>query len=165
MRREPRGVATLVAVFFWMKTVALYIATAIFGFLLSLVASLCVVRGFARPDDDSPALGMLWILLFVAASSLLVPVCLGFTAELVQDKVLVCRFNWMRGLLRVLLALPMAVAPAYAWWILLMRREDARPAHWFAKLILLSCLPAVSAYLALRIKRQSVRPSALVGGS
>jgi hypothetical protein len=162
MQCEPRHCYTGCRVFFWVKTVVLYIATAVFGFLLSLVASFFVVRGFAAPGDDSPALGMLWILLFVAISGLLVPVCLGFTAELVQAKVLVCRFNWGRGLLRVVLALPIGVGPVYAWWVLLMRREEVRPAHWFAKVILLSSLSAVSAFLALRIRRQVVKPTALV---
>src|SRR5216683_1030569 len=97
--------------FFWVKTVALYIATATFGLLLSLVASFCIVRGFAATDDDSPAPGMLWVFLFVGVSSLLLPVCLGLTAELVQDKVLACRFNRLKGLLRVLLALPIGVGP------------------------------------------------------
>ncbi len=151
--------------FFWVKTVALYIATATFGLLLSLVASFCIVRGFAATDDDSPALGMLWVFLFVGVSSLLLPVCLGLTAELVQDKVLACRFNRLKGLLRVLLALPIGVGPVYAWWVLLMRREDARPAHWLAKVVLLGCVSAAFAYLALRVRRQLAKPSTVVSRS
>lgn len=141
---------------FWVKTVGLYVASAISAFLISLVGSLCLIRiwnGPFRPDEDSPALGILLILLFAAFSSLLVPACLGLTAELVQDKVLARRFSWSKGLLRVLLALPMAAGPLYAWWVL-GNREDARPTHWSAKLVLLLVASAVFAYLSLRIKRQ-----------
>jgi hypothetical protein len=105
-------------VFFWVKTIALYFVTAIFAFLLSLVVSFCAVRAWAGSDDDSPALGILWILLFVGVSGLLLPLCLGLTAELVQGKILARRFSWLSGLLRVLL--PMGVGPVYAWWVLLM---------------------------------------------
>lgn len=146
-------------VFFWVKTIALYVLTAISAFFLSLVVSFCAVRAWAGSDDDSPALGILWILLFVGVSGLLLPLCLGLTAELVQGKILARRFSWLRGLLRVLLALPVGVGPVYAWWVLLMRREDARPAHWLANLVLLLCVSAVFAYLALRIRRQLTQPS------
>lgn len=155
----------MTVVFFWVKTLALYVATAVFAFLLSLVVSLCAVRAWAGPDDDSPALGMLWILLFVGVSSLLLPICLGLTAELVEDRVLACRFNWLKGLLRVLLALPIGVGPVYAWWVLLMRREDARPAHWLSKVVLLACVSAVFAYLALRIRRQLAKTLTAAGHS
>jgi hypothetical protein len=158
------GIATLVVVFFWVKTVALYIATALFGLLLSLIASYCVVRGLAAPDENSFLLGLWWSFLSVGVSSLLVPICLGFTAELVQDKVLGCRFNWVRGLQRVLLALPMGVGPVYAWWVLI-HREDARSAHWLAELVLLGCVSAVFAYLALRVRRQLAKPPTVVGRS
>jgi hypothetical protein len=144
-------------VFFWIKTAGLYIATAIFAFLISLAGSLCLVRvlnGPFRPNEDSPALGILLILLFVGFSSLFVPTSLGLAAELVQDKVLARRFSWLRGLARVLFALPMSVGPAYTWWIL-VHREDARPAHWLANLVLLLCVSAVFAFLSLRIKRQT----------
>lgn len=141
--------------FFWLKTAALYVATAVFAFLISLVGSLCLVRvlnGPFRPNEDSPGLGLLLILLFVVVSSLLVPAFLGLAAELVQDKVLVRRFNWTKGLLRVLLSLPMSIGPAYAFCVL-TDREDSRPAHWLAKLMLFGCVSGAFAYLALRIKR------------
>lgn len=153
--------------FFWVKTVALFVATAILAFLLSLAGSLCLVRvwnGPFRPDEDSPGLGLLLILLFVGVSSLFVPMCLGLAAELVQDKVLERRFNWVKGLLRVLVALPMSIGPAYAFSVLTLR-EDSRPAHWLAKLTLLGCVSAVFTYLALRIKRQLTQSSSVVGGS
>lgn len=153
-------------VFFWVKTVAVYVATVIFVCLISLAVSLCLVRvwiGPFRPDEDSPALGMLLILLFVGFSSLFVPTCLGLVAELVQDRVLARRFSWLRGLLRSLLALPMAIGPVYAWRVLALR-EDARPTHSLANLVLLICVSAVFAYLSLRIKRQRLtQPSGVVG--
>ena len=153
--------------FFWVKTVGLFVATAILGFFLSFAGSLCLVRvwnGPFRPDEDSPGLGLLLIFLFVGVSSLFVPMCLGLAAEPVQDKVLVRRFNWVEGLFRVLLALPMSIGPAYGFWVL-THREDSRPAHWLAKLILFGCVSAVFTYLALRIKRQLTQTSNVVGGS
>jgi hypothetical protein len=141
-------------VFFWVKTIAFYAVAAAFAFLLSLLISFGAVRAWVGSDDDSPALGMLWILLFVGVFGLLLPLCLGLTAELVQGKILSRRFSWLRGLLRVFLALPVSLGPVYAWWVLLMRREDARPAHWLPNLILLLCASTVFAYLALRIRRQ-----------
>lgn len=162
--KVSNGVATLVVVFFWVKTVALYIATALFGLLVSLIASVCIVRGFAAPDENSFLLGMWWSFLFAGVSSLLIPICLGFAAELVQDKVLGCRFNWMRGLQRVLLALPIGVGPVFAFWVLI-HREDARPAHWLAEMVLLGGVSAVFACLALHVRRQMAKPSAVVGRS
>jgi hypothetical protein len=151
-------------VFFWVKTVAFYIATALFGLLLSLIASYGIVRGLAAADENPFLLGMWWSFLSVGVSSLLVPVGLGFAAELVQGKVLGCRFNWVRGLQRVLLALPMGVGPVYGWWVLI-HREDARSAHSFAELVLLSCVSAMFAYLALRVRRQLAKPSTTAGRS
>ncbi len=153
-------------VFFWVKTVALFVATATVALLLSLAGSLCLVRvwnGPFRPEEDSPGLGFLLVFLFVGVSSLFVPMCLGLAAELVQDKVLARRFNWAEGLFRVLLALPMSIGPAYAFWVLI-HREDSRPAHWPATLILLGCVSAVFTYLALRIKRQLTQSSSAVDG-
>jgi hypothetical protein len=104
------------------------------------------------------------MLLFVGFSSLFVPTSLGLMAEMVQDKVLARRFSWLRGVLRVVLALPMGVGPADAWWVL-FHREDARPAHWLANLVLLLCVSGVSAYLSLRIKRQLTQTPSAVGRS
>lgn len=153
------------SVFFWVKTIFLYAVAAVFAFLLSLVVSFGAVRAWAGSDDDSPVLGMLWILLFVAVSGLLLPLCLGFTAELVQGKILSRRFSWLRGLLRVLLALPVSLGTVYAWWVLLMRREDARPAHWLPSLIVLLCVSTVFAYLALRIRKAVDANHSVIGRS
>jgi hypothetical protein len=152
-------------VFFWVKTVGLYVLITVFAFFLSLVISFCAVRVSVGSDDDSPALGMLWILLFLGVFSLLLPLCLGFAAELVQSKILARQFSWFRGLLRILLAVPIGVGPVYAWWVLLMLREDARPAHWLAKLIILLGLSAVFTTLALRIRRPLSRPYSEIGRS
>jgi hypothetical protein len=152
-------------VLFWAKTIALYVVAAIFAFLLSLAVSFGAVRAWAGSNDDSPVLGMLWILLFVGVSGLVLPLCLGLTAELVQGKVSSRRFSWLRGLLRALLALPVSIGPVYAWWVLLMRREDARPAHWLPNLILLLCISTVFAYVALRIKREWTQTPSVIGRS
>jgi hypothetical protein len=150
-------------VFFWIKAVALYLASAIFAFLLSLAVSFCAVRVWTGPDDDSPALGIMMFLLFVGISGLLLPVCLGLTAELLQDKVLAQRFSWLKGLRRVLLALPMGVGLWYAYWVLLALRADARPTYWLVKMILLLCGAVVFGYDALRIRRQLTQGASTAG--
>ena len=104
-------IAILKVVFFWMKAVGLYFISAIFALLVSLVISFCAVRAWAGPDDDSPALGIMAILLFVGISSLIIPLLLGLIAELMEHKVLARRFSWLRSLRRVLLALPIGVGP------------------------------------------------------
>ena len=154
-------------VFFWIKTIGLYIATAVFALFISLAGSLCLVRvlnGPSRPDEDSPALGILLILLFVSLSSLFVPTFLGLTAELVQGKVLARPFSWVRGLRRILLALPAGIGPAYTLWVLMLR-EDARPTRWLANLVLLLAVSAVFSFLSLRIKRRLAQPPHLAGRS
>jgi MFS family permease len=140
-------------VFFWVKTIALYVVTAIFAFLLSLAVSFCAVWAWAGSYDDSPALGILWILLLVVMFGLFLPLCLGLTAELLQGRNIARRFSWLRGMLRAVVALPISVGPVYAWWVLLMRREDARPSHWLVNLVLLLAVSALSAFLALRVSR------------
>jgi MFS family permease len=147
-------VATLTRVFFWVKTIALYVVTVMVAFLLSLILSFCAVFAWAGPNDDSPAVGMLWAFLFVVASGVFLPLLLGLVAERVQSKVLARRFSWSRGLRRAFLGLPIIVGPVNAWWVLLGLREDARPAHWLIILSLLLCVSAVCAYLALRIRTQ-----------
>jgi hypothetical protein len=158
-------IAILKVVFFWMKAVGLYFISAIFALLVSLVISFCAVRAWAGPDDDSPGLGMLAIFLFVVISSLIVPLFLGVIAELLEHKVLARRFSWLRSLRRVLLALPIGVGPWYALWVLVARREDARPPHWLANMIVLLCTSLIFGYLALRIRRQLPGHSNIVAHS
>jgi hypothetical protein len=141
-------------VFFWVKAVALYLVSAIFALLLSVAVSFCAVwawAGWNGWDDDSPALGIMTFLLFVGISGLILPMCLGLTAGLLQDKVLARRFSWLGGLRRALVALPIGVGPWYAFWVLLALRADARPAHWLVIMILFLCISAASAYIALAI--------------
>ena len=142
--------------FFWVKAVALYLVSASFALLLSLVLSFCAVWAWARwngRDSDSPALGIMMFLLIVGISGLILPICLGLTAGLLQDKVLARRFSWLRGVRRAFLGLPIAVGPWYAYWVLLALRADARPAHWLVNMVLFLCISAASAYIALGISR------------
>jgi hypothetical protein len=152
-------------VFFWVKTVGLYFISAIFALLVSLIISFCAVLARAGPDDDSPALGIMAIFLFVGISSLIVPLILGLIAELLEHKVLAHRFSWLRSLRRVLLALPIGGGPWYAWWVLVALREDARPPHWLANMIVLLCTSLIFGYLALRIRRQLPEHSNIVAHS
>ena len=139
--------------FFWVKAVALYLVSAIFALLLSLIVAFCAVWAWAGWDDSSPALGIMMFLFFVGISGLILPVCLGLTAELLQSKVLARRFSWLRGLRRALFALPIAVGPWYAYWVLFALRADARPIQWLVNMVLFVCISTASAYIALGISR------------
>jgi hypothetical protein len=99
-------------VLFWLTTIVRYLLTGSIACLLSIAISLAVVVPFAR--DDSPGLGFLWFLVFIAVATLLIPLSLGVTAELIQRRVLARRFEWPKAVLRSLAALPVAVGPVYA---------------------------------------------------
>lgn len=151
--------------FLWVKAVALYLVSAAIAFLLSVVVAFCAVRLWAGPNDDSPALGIMMFILVVGIFGLFLPLFLGLSGELLEAKVLARRFNFLRCLRRVLLAFPIGAGPFYAWWVLLALRQDARPVHWLAKLVLLLFISAVFGYLALRIRRELTQPSAVVSHS
>ena len=93
-----------------------YILVACGAFLLSIVFSFLSVLPWA--GDDSPALGILWSLVFCAEAGLLIPVSLAITAELIDRQVHFRRFQWSKVFFRFLLALPICVGLLYAiWWV------------------------------------------------
>lgn len=143
---------------FWLATVARYLLAAFVALLLSIVISILATLPFARGDDDL-GIGFLWILIFASIASLCLPLCLGVTAELIQRNVLARRFTWSKALLRSLMALPIAVGPAYAALSVAPFVESRRPTHWVEKEILLYALSAATAYIALRIRKQPPRPT------
>jgi hypothetical protein len=69
--------------------------------LLSTIVSLLSVMPGA--GDDSPGLGILWFLVFVAEASLLIPLSLGIAAEVIDRRAQLRRFQWPRVFLRFLL--------------------------------------------------------------
>jgi len=140
-------------VLFWIITIARYLLAALVAFLMSIVLSFISIFPWAR-IDDSPGLGILWILVFILEASLLIPLSLGLTAELVERKVHARRFKWSKALSRSLLALPMVVGPVYSVVWVHFYVESRRPTHWFWKEIFFYCLSAFFAYFALRIHRQ-----------
>ncbi len=122
--------------------------------VFSLAISVLATLRFAQPDGDL-GIGFLWVSIFVMLGSLFLPLCVGITAELIQRKVLARRFTWSKALLRSLMALPIAVGPAYVAVFVGSRR----PAHWIEIEILFYSLSAASAYVALRIRKKPPQPA------
>jgi len=141
-------------VLFWLITTARYLLAALVAILLSVALSFFSTFPWARAGD-SPALGFLWFFLFIAEAAILVPLCLGITAELVEQKAQERRFKWSKALSRFLLALPIVVGPIYSLVWVHLWIESRRPAHWFWKEVFFYCLSAFFLYFALRIRRQS----------
>jgi hypothetical protein len=141
-------------VFFWLATVGRYLFSAFVALVLSLAISVLATLLFTQPDDD---LGIAFLLgsLFAGLASLLLPLCLGITAELIQRKLLARRFSWPMALLRSLMASPIAVGPAYVAVFVGSRR----PAHWVEIEILFYSLSAALACIALRIQKQPPKPA------
>ncbi len=139
-------------VFFWLTTVGRYVLAALAGLITSIAISLFILR-INFGNDDSPVLGLLWVIVSVLSASLLIPLCLGITAEFIQRKTLARRFKWSRAFLRSLLALPIMAGPLYAAWAL-PHVESSRPTHWIEKEVLLCCVSALFAYLSLKIKKK-----------
>jgi hypothetical protein len=140
-------------VFFWVTTTVRYLLVACVAFLSSIVISFVATVPFAGEGDDL-GIGFLWFLIFVPFASLLIPLCLGITAELIQRSVSLRPFAWSKALLRSLIALPIAVGPVYAATSVAPYIRDRRPTHWPEKEILLFGVSAVFAYFALRIRQQ-----------
>ena len=141
---------------FWLTTIARYVLSGFAAFLLSIAISFAVILPFAK--DDSPGLGFLWFMVLIPAASLLIPLSLGTTAELIQREVLSRRFTWANALLRSLAALPIAVGPVYTATSVFPYVGSRRPTHWVEKEIFLYGLSAVFAYFALRIKKRPTQP-------
>jgi hypothetical protein len=93
--------------------------------------------------DDSPGLGILWFLVFVAEASLLIPLSLGIAAEVIERRAQLRRFQWPRVFLRFLLPPPIVVGSlCTAVWIM-PYIQSRRPTHWVEKDIFLFCLSGV----------------------
>ena len=145
---------------FWFKTIICYVLATITVAFFAIVLSLITMFFFTSPGDDSPALGLLWILVLVIEASLLIPLGLSITAELLQRSVKTGTSYWKNALRRFVYALPIAAGPTYFIVCVLPFREDARPQFWISKEIVACVVTAVSAYFALRIsKSSSVAPA------
>jgi hypothetical protein len=139
-------------VIFWLATVGRYLLAAFAAVLLALVISFLATLFFANAGDDL-GIGFLWAIIFASVASLCLPLSLGITAELIQRKVLARRFMWSKALLRSLMALPIAVGPAYVAVFVGSRR----PSHWVEIEIPFYGLSAASAFMALRIRKQPLQ--------
>jgi hypothetical protein len=136
---------------FWLVTTARYLLTACASLLISLVISFLIILPFAR--DDSPGLGFLWFFVFVGLATLLFPLSLGATAELIERKLLSRRFEWRKAVIRSAASLPIAIGPVYAATSVIPYAENYRPTHWVVKEVFFFCLSGVFAYFALRVKK------------
>ena len=142
---------------FWLFTIARYLVAVVAAFLSSIIISLLFMVLFYGRGDDSPALGILWFLSILFAASLLIPLSLGVTAEIIDRKIHARPFKWLKALWRFLLALPISLAPLYAIWCM-FHVESSRPAFWIEKEVALCCISAIFAYLALRIGKRTTHP-------
>jgi hypothetical protein len=140
---------------FWCITILRYVAVTLVAVFVSLFLAFELISRVIAPHDDSPALGIAWFMLAALLSSLITPVSLGLTAEMIERKVYGRRFKWLKALLRCGLALPIVLGPAYFFFFIWGRVGSGRPSHWAAKETFLFCVSSVFAYLALRIKRSS----------
>jgi MFS family permease len=141
---------------FWCITITRYLLAGLAALFSSVVISFLTIQLFI-PADENPVIGgLFWLFALLAEGTLLVPLSLAITAELVERKVQSRRFSWSNALRRFLIAIPMAIGPVYAVFTV-MRMEDRRPAHWFQMGILVNCVSAVFAYLALRIRKEPMQ--------
>jgi magnesium-transporting ATPase (P-type) len=146
-------------VLFWFITTTRYLLVALAACFLSLVTSLLIIQLFNWDDASYVAPTLFWLFAFLAEGSLLVPLSLAITAELVERKVQSRLFSWRKARRRFLIAVPMVIAPWYAGLCFVMGTvENRRPAHWFETAVLLCCVSAVFAYLGLRIRKPRMQP-------
>jgi hypothetical protein len=142
-------------VVFWFITIVWYLLAAFAAFFLSIVISFVTILPFMAADETPVVGGLFWLFAFLAEVSLLVPLSLAITAELVEREVQARHFSWPKARKRFLVAIPIAIGPLYAALFVVMRVEESRPTHWFEIVVLLNCASAVFAYLALRISQPS----------
>jgi hypothetical protein len=145
-------------VLFWSITVTRYLLVALAALFLSIIISFLTIQLFI-PADENPVIGgLFWLFALLVEGTLLVPLNVAITAELVERKVQERRFSWSKAGGRFLVAIPIAIGPVYIAWFVVITAEHRRPAHWLQMAILASCVSAVFAYLALRIRKQPMQP-------
>jgi hypothetical protein len=144
---------------FWVTASLRYLLVACGAFLLSIALSFLSVLPW--DDPGTPAVGMLWGLVLWAEACLIIPVSLAITAELLDRQVHARKFRWSKALVRILLALPIGLAPFYANWGVAIYVANRRPPHWVLKEAALYIISALFACFALRIKTPQgvARPS------
>jgi hypothetical protein len=143
--------------FFWLLTTIRYLLAASASLMMSVVISFLILLPLAK--DDSPGLGFLWFFAFIGLATLLIPLSLGCTAELIQRKVLARRFEWRKALTRSAASLPIAIGPVYAAIAIYPYSDSHRPAYWLVKEVFFFCFSGVFAYFALRIRMPHTTPA------
>jgi len=142
-------------VFFWFITIVYYLLGAIAACLISIVLSFLTILPFVASDETPVVGGFYWLYVFLLEATLLVPVSLALTAEVVERNVQARRFSWPKACRRLLVALPIAVGPLYTALFENLTVKNQRIAHRFQVGVLLYCVSAAFAYLALRISNHS----------
>ena len=137
--------------FFWIKTVTLYLIVACGGLALAVVLSFLTIVPLA--SDDSPGLGFIWGLVFLAEAALLIPLSLALTAELVERKAQKRQFSFLKVLARFAVGWMIPVGPLYTAIYVYPYVESRKPAQYVEMELALYILSGASAILALRIRR------------
>ena len=114
---------------FGLTILGLYCAAAIVAVVLSAITSLFSISPWVQ--GDSPAYALLWFAVFVGEGALLVPLCLSFTAELIERKVQKRSFRWAGVGIRFLPGLLMGIGPIFA--VMIWGVPGRRSPSWIAE--------------------------------
>jgi MFS family permease len=148
---------------YWIISLAFYVLAVLVALVSTVVSSFLSVLPFA--SDDSPALGFLRGLIFLAEVCILFPLCIGITAELLERRRQQRRARWGNLLWRFPCALLILTGPLYAILFVFGTVEDHRPTLWPLKEVLWSSLSAVAAFFALRIRMRPTPVSSTLSES
>jgi hypothetical protein len=136
---------------FWPFTIVRYALAAIAAIVISIPLSILITLPFGKPGDDI-GIGILSFIVFLLAASLVVPFCLGVTAEWIERKLYERRFQWQKALSRFLLGTPILAGWIYRiiWVAPIIKRTH--PVSYHLQEALWCCLSVLFSYLALRIR-------------
>jgi len=148
----------MIAIPYWVTSMAFYTLATITSLASSALFSLLTILPFA--SDDSPGLGILWGLIFVAEVCIIFPICIGFTAELLERRHQQRRVQWRNLLWRVPCALLILTGPLYAILFVFGTVEDHRPTIWPLKEVLCFFVSAFATFFALRIRLRATPQAA-----
>jgi hypothetical protein len=80
-------------VFFWCITITRYLLAALAALFSSIVISFLAIQLFISADENPVVGGLSWLFALLAEGTLLVPLSLAITAELVERKVQARRYT------------------------------------------------------------------------
>lgn len=99
----------------WCITILRYVVATLVAVFISLFLAFEYIVRVIKPQDDSPGPAIACFMLAALLASVLIPVNLGLTAEMIERKVQGRRFKWLKALLRCGLSLPIFfLGPLYS---------------------------------------------------